>query len=402
MGPSGARAANPFNNNPAGDFFAGRHQELGSFRQWLAAVHNQPQHACVVGRQGEGKTSFLQKAESEAKAVGIIACRARLDAKRSPEENLHTIVEKLLAEIDSVANLQLRRDWISGEKSSFRVPKRPGGIRTDDLVEDLQTFSRHIASAGKSQRACLICVDDGQAINPAALSTLRNALQDIGCGYMLLMALRNDSVDLSNFEEGKRIIAEFATTSTDTGLPRLFGLNFLSLGPFDSALEADDCILKRLTGTPIQFSPSVIRGIGTVTGRYPQTMMVLANQIYSLTEGAIPALTVAGDAILRQAFIDTQRPLVDMAAEFCEQETNTRKQVYRSALNYDVAFTPLEVARTLLGGSSGILSETDFAADPVAVALDCLVLKQFCKRSGTGQYQWIEPLRTHALRVVVA
>lgn len=401
MGSAGSIVANPFNSNPAGDFFAGRQKELASFRQWLSAIESQPQHACVIGRQGEGKTSILQKAQSEAAAVGIIACRARLDAKRSAEENLHTIMEKLLGEIDSATNLSLRKDWKSGKDSSFRVPKEPG-FRTDDLVNDLQEFTRHIVSAGSGRRACLICVDDGQAIHPAALSTLRNALQDVSRGYMLLMALRNDSVDLSNLKEGQRMIAEFAISSTDTGLPRLFGLNLLSLGPFDSAAEAEDCIRKRLQHTPIQFTPGVVSGIGRVTGRYPQTMMVLANEIYSLASSANPAVGVADDAILRQAFINTQRPLIDLATEFCEQETNTRKQVYRSALIYNSTFTALQVAKDLLGGRAGTLSESDFAADPVAVALERLVSAQFCKRLGNDQYQWTEPLRTHALRIMVA
>jgi hypothetical protein len=248
----------------------------------------------------------------------------------------------------------------------------------------------------------LICVDDGQAIHPAALSTLRNALQDVGHGYMLLMAMRNDSADLSNLQEGQRMIAEFATTSTDTGLPRLFGLNFLSLGPFDTALEADDCIQKRLKDRPIQFTGSVLSGIGRVTGRIPQAMITLANQVYylaSLPEGT--SAGVADDPILRKAFINTQKPLVDIATEFCEQETNTRKQVYRSALGYDAAFTPLQVAKDLLGGRAGTLSEADFVADPVTVALERLVSAQFCKRSGNDQYQWAEPLRTHALRIAV-
>jgi hypothetical protein len=215
------------------------------------------------------------------------------------------------------------------------------------------------------------------------------------------MALRNDSVDLSNMKEGQRMIAEFATTSTDAGLPRLFGLNFLPLGPFDSAAEADDCIQRRLVNNPIKFAPSVVSGIGRVTDRYPQTMMVLANELYSLAAMANPYLAVADDAIFRQAFINTQRPLIDLATEFSEQETNTRKQVYRSALNHNGSFTALQVARDLLGGGAGSLSETDFAADPVAVALERLVSAQFCKRSGNDQYQWTDPLRAHALRIVV-
>jgi hypothetical protein len=173
------------------------------------------------------------------------------------------------------------------------------------------------------------------------------------------------------------------------------------LGPFDSPAEAEECIQIRLKGTPIQFESSVIQGIGRVTGRYPQTMMILANQIYSLADGKTPAPAMADDTMLRDAFINTQKPLVDLATEFCGPETNTRKQVYRSALNFDGVFTPLQVARVLTGGAVGALSESDFAADPVSVSLERLVSAEFCKRAGNDQYQWSEPLRTHALRIVV-
>src|SRR5260221_13273433 len=115
MGQPAARATNPFSTGPSGvEFFAGRQKELTSLDQWLAAIRDHPQHACVIGRKGEGKTSFLQKAQSVAQAAGMIACRPRLDAKRSTEDNLNTIMEKLLDAIDSAKQIKLRDEWKAG------------------------------------------------------------------------------------------------------------------------------------------------------------------------------------------------------------------------------------------------------------------------------------------------
>jgi hypothetical protein len=133
-----------------------------------------------VGRQGEGKTSLLKKIRSEAAGGGLIACSPRIDAKRTPEQNLHTIVEELLLSIDSDCATRLHREWKSGKSSSFRTPQEDA-VRANDLTSDLQRFLNELHAHGKKP-ACLICVDDGQAIHPSALSTLRNALQDVGAG----------------------------------------------------------------------------------------------------------------------------------------------------------------------------------------------------------------------------
>jgi hypothetical protein len=395
-----ASDVNPFSSDPATpSLFAGRERELILLRQWLSAIQTQPQHACVVGRQGEGKTSFLQKAKSEALAKGLIACSPRIDAKRSPEQNVHTIVEALLDAIDSIGNLKLRGDWKSGKNSSFRTPQE-GEVRANDLARDLQSFLDQLRSLGRIP-ACLLCVDDGQAIHPSALSTLRNSLQDVGAGYMLLMAVRNDSVDLGNIVEGPRLIQEFATTSTDAGLPRLFADNFIALGPFENQEEANECIRKRIDRKPTQFAETVITNIGRVAGRYPHTMMILAKAVYSAAQTVSPAVTCADDGIFRQAFISTQKPLVDTAVDFVAQKSNTRRQVYRVTLRYDGVFAPIQIARDMLG-PGGAYSEADFAADPVGVGLEDLVNGRFCARTGNDQFQWSDPLRAHALRIVLS
>lgn len=390
---------NPFSSDPAAPgIFAGRDRELVLLRQWLSAIQTQPQHGCVVGRQGEGKTSFLQKAKSEALAMGLIACSPRIDAKRTPEQNVHTIVEELLDAIDSTCGLKLRREWKSGKSSSFRTPQE-SEIRANDLSRDLLSFLDQLRSLDRTP-ACLLCVDDGQTIHPSALSTIRSTLQDVGAGYMLLMAVRNDSMEASNIVEGPRLIGEFAATSTDAGLPRLFADNFIALGPFENQREADECIHKRLLGKAVQFSDTVVGDIGRVTGRFPNPMMILAKSVYTSCQTAIPSLFRADDETFRQAFIATQKPLVDAAIDFLEQKSNTRRHVYRAAVRHETKFTPIQLAREMLG-AGGTLNESDFAADPTAVSLDDLVNAKFCVKSGSDQYQWSDPMRAHALRVVL-
>jgi hypothetical protein len=397
-----ARAGtNPFNTDPSGPFFAGRERELLLLRQWLSAIRSQPQHACVVGRPGGGKTSFLQKAKSEAASLTITACSTRIDAKRSANQNINTIIQALLDEIDLNHGLELRKNWTAGTKSTFRTPQS-SELRTDDLVKDLQMILAELEAVGRTP-ACLFCIDDGQAIDPAALSTLRNALPDVRAGYMLLMALRNDSIDdAADVVEGPRMIAEFATLSTDTGLPRLFADNYISMGAFENQLEAEECIRKRLTGTPISFAETVIRDIGRITGRQPNQMMILAKSVYALAEAKNSNVDVADAEMLREAFIITQKPLVDAATVFCAGETNTKKKVYLAALERSGSFTPTDLAKDMLGTSGNALSESDFAADPVSVALERLVSERFCARSGNDQYELTDPLRAHALRIALA
>jgi hypothetical protein len=240
-------------------------------------------------------------------------------------------------------------------------------------------------------------VDEGQRIHPVALSALRNALQNIGAGYMLVLALRNVSLDASNVTEGPRIIEDIANRSEDTGLPRLFGNNYASLGPFDTQQEADECIRKRLTGRDIQFAPSVISDIGRVTGRFPKTMMDLANEVYTLAQMATPTIQTADEGLMTQAFVSVYRNLVDEATEFVAPYTNTKKMVVRVALEHEGSFTPLQVARKILKGAA-TLNEDAFADDPVSIALDQLVASKYCLKKGT-EYQWAGPLRTHSLRL---
>ncbi len=214
------------------------------------------------------------------------------------------------------------------------------------------------------------------------------------------MGLRNDSPDQSNIKEGPRIIGEFATTSTDTGLPRLFSDNYVAIGPFENQGEADECIRKRLSGRSIQFSDDVISSVGRVSGRYPHTMMILAKAVYSSAQAAQPAVMLADNILFRQAFIDTQKPLVDLAVDFISHKSNMRRQVYRSTLRFDFAFSPTEVGRAILAGNTTI-DLADFAADPVQVALEDLVKARFCNRVSNDQYLWDDPLRAHALEVAL-
>jgi hypothetical protein len=121
---------NPFADGPTGDFsekvFVGRELQLAPFRKWLGAIDSLHQHACVVGRTGDGKTSFLQKASTDAVEAGVIACRVRLDRKGSAAQNINAIMEALLKAIDVATGLDLRRDWVAGHESKIIPLTHPG------------------------------------------------------------------------------------------------------------------------------------------------------------------------------------------------------------------------------------------------------------------------------------
>jgi hypothetical protein len=308
----------------------------------------------------------------------------------------NTIVESLLESIDARIGLGLRHDWKAGKNSSFRTPIQEK-IRTDDLIADFSRFLQEMRTAGQSG-GCLICVDEGQRIHSFALSALRNALQAVGSGYMLILALRNDASEAVNAVEGPRIIEDLARKSEDSGLPRLFEKSYISLGPFDTSQEAEECIRKRLIGQPVKFNDAVISNIGKVTGRYPRTMMLLANEIYTAAE---ESGTEADESILRQAFITAYKDLVDEAGDYCTEETNTRKAVCKNALAFENTFTALQVANGMLTGTISTVEVTDFAADPVSIALERLVQGKYCVRLGSDQFQWSDPLRTYALRIAL-
>jgi Cdc6-like AAA superfamily ATPase len=70
--PETSETSNPFNvEYPAGKFFVGREHQLRQLHELLNSVSlGTPSNLIVIGKGGEGKTSYLEKIVEESRKKG--------------------------------------------------------------------------------------------------------------------------------------------------------------------------------------------------------------------------------------------------------------------------------------------------------------------------------------------
>ena len=278
---------NPFNVvHPAGEFFVGRELQLKQLHELLnSLVREVPSNLFVVGKGGEGKTSYLDKIVEESQKMGLLAFRCNLDVGKSAEENINTIMIALLRECEKkTPEKGLEHDWDMGKNSTFRHPRQTG-IRSDDLAHDFKRIRKLLEEV--HIKACVICIDEGQRIHPLALSALKNSLQAVKGGYMVVLSILNDpsipgvSGDIDNDRAGRDILNELASRSGDPGASRFFQ-NVALIGPFDTQKEAEECIKKRLKNNIIQFKQPAIKLITDIMQRHPSKIVKLLIKFMNL------------------------------------------------------------------------------------------------------------------------
>ena len=386
---------NPFTPEyPAGPFFAGRDRQLRQLGELLGALtRGNSSNLCVVGRGGEGKTSYLEKIVDEAKCGGLVAAKCTLDLAKPAETDIDTIFQGLLREIEIVTGQQqLESDWKSGERSIFRSPHYKE-VRGDQLQMD---FQRVLALLPNEIKGCVVCIDEGQRINPIALSALKNALQPVKRGFMIVLSLLNETTR-ENKEKGEEILDDLAAKAGDPGASRFFKYNFASLGPFDSQFEAEDCVRMRLRNNVVTFSGEVVSHIPKIVGRHPAGIIALARAVYQrTTEGGSAEADMKA---LRQAFVGEHQGEVTEAIRFCQQLSNTDRTIYRAALSFENRFSCMQVARHLLAESNEFPS--DHLVDSIRLAMGRLLANGRCTKDGEVEYWFTESTQAYALRLAL-
>lgn len=389
---------NPFNPQyPAGRFFTGRERQLKQLYERLDGLAGGTfSNLCVIGRGGEGKTSYLEKVLEEARQREMIASISSLDPQKPAEANIDNIVQGLLREIESATNqTQLESDWKGGASSSYRTPRNEE-IIADDLKIDLENVLKLLPN--DRPRCCVICVDEAQRIHPIALTALKNALQQLKSGYMIVLSLLNDLwPEKRNADAGPFILDDLASRSGDPGASRFFKYNGIPLGPFDTQKEAEDCIRTRLKDNRITFAEDVISQVPRIVGRHPSGIVELSKIVYEDTNDR--EVTVADERMLREAFINNYNVDVTAAISFIQQLSNNEKRIYRAALARDSAFTPLQIAVDI---SSNLRDfPTDQLVEDISIALEHLLQAGFCRKEGEKNYRFSESIRTYALRLAL-
>ena len=392
---------NPFNVvHPAGEFFVGRERQLKQLHELLnSLLRDVPSNIFVVGKGGEGKTSYLEKIVEDSHKLDLLAFRCNFDVGKSAEDNIDTIMIALLRECEKqTPEKGLEHDWNQGKNSTFRYPRQIG-IRSDDLAQDFNRIHKLLKDV--HIKACVICIDEGQRIHPIALSALKNSLQSVKGGYMVVLSLLNEPGipgvrgDIDNDIAGRDILNELASRSGDPGASRFFQ-NVALIGPFDTHKEAEECIKKRLNNNIIQFKQSAIKLITDIMQRHPSKIVKLANGVYEYAKNSDQV--EAGEDIVHEAFLIEYKDTIKVAKEYRENLSGVPLKIYSVLVKSGVGITAKDIAESLYSNIDK--DALDVLSTSVQEELERLCKTEFCEKIDKF-YKIPEPEVAYALKIAI-
>jgi hypothetical protein len=280
-----AQDNNPFTENIVLEYFVGREEQLKQFRADLKGLRGKnPNHQYIAGMHGTGKTYYLAKLAEIARAEGFLAVMTKLTAQSGSRGQVMEIFEAIVAELEkhmennaSGKAVPIGRDWEAGENSKYFKQPRTEELKIDRVRQDFLTlwsFIEKIKIPG-----CVVCIDEGQRIDGFALSTLKNALQDLN-SYLIVLSLRVEYDTEGMIAAGrKKLDLKANDAEGDIGASR-FLVTGVPIGPFENDQEVYECINRRLQGNVVQFDDEVIFRIALITKRTPRDIIRLANNVY--------------------------------------------------------------------------------------------------------------------------
>jgi AAA ATPase domain len=331
---TGTVQANPFGETIVSDYFVGRDDELGQFRANLNGLRNgNPNHEFVAGLEGTGKSYYLHKLCRIASGEGFFAVVLTADLGVTAHQQVATILGRMIDEIElggSTANgppqRTLRNDWDAGAGSKLFRHCRQDSLIIDNVHQDFRTLAIHVTNTNRS--GVVICLDEGQRIEPIALSALKNALQALSF-FQVVLALRLSSDSGGAIEAGRRLLIErVIAAEQDMGTARFF-VTGTGMGPFRNDEEVRRFFKARLGGNAIQFDDETVVRIGEICDRVPGRMNQLAERVYNraLREGIVSvALGFLNDSF-DNAYPVEIRQAVDLVAELSEDLSNLLRRL---------------------------------------------------------------------------
>lgn len=266
-----------------------------------------------------------------------------------------------------------------------------GAVANNHLLHDL-VYVRDVAAELGFQNLVL-CIDEGERIEPYALSALKNALLELK-EYLAVLSVRLAEDHGDPVSAGKlKLEGIAAAADRDLGAARLFQ-GGIGLGSFPAS-QAWYCITRRLEGNAISFDDAVVDLIARIAEGLPDRIIAYAHEVYDKAEAA--KADVARVETFRQIFITRHKLELDEAKALRAQSTVSERRMWRELARQDTPLTALELARKLYPNSAPDVLEP--IGDALRGVLD--------KASGTlcveteGRYLIPDPVRRYALEITM-
>ncbi len=390
-------AFNPFTESVAGQYFVGREKQLKQFQLNLMGLKaGKPSHVFVAGVHGTGKTSFLYELQRIAEEQQLLGVVATLDEDRSAREHLSTILRTTIEGIEAKANggSELLYDWDRGAKSAmFQLP-RIDRVSNQHVRRDFEAVCRIAKESGKP--GIVICIDEGQRIDPSALSTLKNALQPLG-SILLVISVRLVAETLNPESGGRAVLDEKARDAEgDFGASRFF-VTGIPMGPFRNEDEVAECVHRRLDNNIVSFDEAVIRRIAHIAAFIPREVISVCSQTYNYAANehihSVDVRTL--DTAFRQIYREQYRDAITVA----ENTSDAARTALFGLLRMQRAATAEEIVTQSYPTASAAM-KTPLAA-AVTGELDRLSASAVIVGKVDNRYHFIDPVRAYALKLAL-
>ncbi|WP_310718387.1 ATP-binding protein [Streptomyces lydicus] len=379
----------------AGEYFVGREGQLKQFHGSLDGLKSgKPHHFYIAGPTGSGKTSYLQKLVDIANTEGTLGVMPTLDYAVPAYDHIATIVKAVAKAIDAKAGSKnLARDWDKGADSiHFHLP-RIDRILSGELQSDL-TFLQE-ESNGIELPKVVVCIDEGQRIEAAALSALKNVLQHVD-DFLLILSLRVVDEKTGVVGAGRAILDRKATDAEgDYGASRFFAKG-IALGPFDTEREGKCCVTRRLADNEISFTEELISIIVDIAGSLPRRIIEFSSEIYEHVAEA--GSNLATEEVLQKIFKVRHGDIFARALELRSQLSDSAQSALKVMLSSGRPVKADELSAKLYPGVPVQAAST--LANALKGDLDRACQSGFCMDID-GQYRIGDPLRRYALRLAL-
>jgi len=278
---------------------------------------------------GTGKTSFLGKLIEIAGDHQVLGVMPTLDPNRTAHDHLSSILRAVAKGIDGVSKASGRviSDFDARLESKLFRHVKTERLESDFVRQDFETLESMAKAA--SITGTVVCIDEGQRIEPLALSALKNALQHMS-SYLVVISLRLIADPEGAVSAGKSMLDDKARAAEgDIGASRFY-VHGIAMGPFDTEKEAAECIERRLEGNAVKFTAEVIGRIGRITGRIPRDMIELSGKLYDRTVES--KASTADLTLLHEAFTTLHRSKVTEARALCDGVSHNARIAMKALL----------------------------------------------------------------------
>lgn len=397
MSNPGSESFNPFTESVAGHYFVGREKQLKQFHLSLKGLTaGKPGHIFVAGVHGTGKTSFLYELQRIANEQQLLGVVATLDEDRSAREHLSTIIRTVIEGLEarSSSPSEILNDWDRGAKSLiFQLP-RLERVSNQYLRRDFETVRKLATETGTN--GIVICIDEGQRIEPSALSTLKNALQPLD-KVLLVISLRLVTEAASAETGGRAVLDEKARNAEgDFGASRFF-VTGIPMGPFRDEDEVAECVHRRLENNTITFDEAVIRRIAHIAAFIPREVISVCSQTYDYADheqaSVVDVHTL--DNAFRQIYREQYRDAITVA----ENTSDAARTALCGLLRMQRPATADEIVTQSYPTANRAMRPPLTAA--VAGELDRLSASAIVVAKSDSRYHFVDPVRAYALKLAL-